>query len=296
MLGWNRFQGGLLLAGVGLKLIFGGASGRLSADAIDGVSFRGILPAEIQSEAAIYETGRLPVPRNLDSSAEESVQGLLRVAAVAINNKNFVSAKVSLNRVLELQPENVPALLNSGWVAQRESDWAGAEEYFSRAQRLLPKSAAVWMGVGISVLEQGKLDHALGAFAQVIAFEPKNARGRRLLGLTLARKGWFAPAEEELRRSLEFEPDDPGAHFNLAVVYLQRKPVAVEMARRHYYRAIDLGAAPDDSVEGFLSGSISSDSSKSASSPSPSSASPPSVSIRAEFGGESSSRDSSSPR
>jgi hypothetical protein len=59
-------------------------------------------------------------------------------------------------------------------------------------------------------------------------------------------------AEEELRRSLEIEPDDAGAHFNLAVFYLRRKPVAVELARRHYYRALDLGFEPDPALEESL--------------------------------------------
>ena len=73
-----------------------------------------------------------------------------------------------------------------------------------------------------------------------------------MLGLALGRKSWNSGAESELRRSLELEPEDAGAHYNLAVIYLQRNPPAVELARRHYYRAVDLGGAPDQSVEALL--------------------------------------------
>jgi Flp pilus assembly protein TadD len=107
------------------------------------------------------------------------------------------------------------------------------------------------------VLEQSKLDAAIAAFAQVVALDPKNARGHRFFGLALGRRGWIQAAEEELRHSLEIEPDDAGAHFNLAVFYLQRKPVAIELARRHYYRALDLGFGSDPAIEGILKSAAS---------------------------------------
>ena len=74
-----------------------------------------------------------------------------------------------------------------------------------------------------------------------------------MLAMTLARKGWHSAAEEELRRALEIEPSDAGAHFNLAVLYLQRHPGAVELGRRHYFLAMDMGLAPDPAVEEILS-------------------------------------------
>ena len=51
-----------------------------------------------------------------------------------------------------------------------------------------------------------------------------------------------------MRKAISLEPEYAEAHFNLAVFYLQRNPPAVELARRHYQRALDLGAAPDPDV------------------------------------------------
>jgi Flp pilus assembly protein TadD len=183
---------------------------------------------------------------------QAAVNDELRKSILAMGRNELGVAKSGFKRVLERRPEEISALVNLGWIAQREKVWPEAEAYMRRALRLAPENAAVWLALGIAQMEQGSLDHALASLAQVTALEPKNARAHRLLGLTLARKSWYSGAEDELRQSLELDPEDAGAHFNLAVLYLQRSPVAVELARRHYYRALDLGSAPDRSIEGTL--------------------------------------------
>jgi Tfp pilus assembly protein PilF len=61
--------------------------------------------------------------------------------------------------------------------------------------------------------------------------------------------GWLDAAEAELQRALELNPDYTNAHFNLALMYLERKPPAIELAKRHYDKAIALGAEKDELVE-----------------------------------------------
>jgi Tfp pilus assembly protein PilF len=72
------------------------------------------------------------------------------------------------------------------------------------------------------------------------------------LGVTIGQKGWYSGAEDEMRKAIEIDPSYAEAHFNLAVFYLQRNPPAIELARRHYERALELGAPPDPDVEKSL--------------------------------------------
>jgi Flp pilus assembly protein TadD len=171
---------------------------------------------------------------------------------LALSKNNLEGAITDLSKVLEWNASHLGALVNLGWIAQRNKDWVESEAYMRRAIAVSSDNPAVWLGLGLAVLEQSKLDVAVAAFAQVVALDPKNARGHRFFGLALGRRGWIQAAEEELRRSLEIEPDDAGAHFNLAVFYLQRNPVAIELARRHYYRALDLGFGSDPAIEEIL--------------------------------------------
>ena len=182
----------------------------------------------------------------------ESIEARYRLGIISLSKNDSVAAASDFERVIEWNASHLGALVNLGWIAQRRQEWSQSESFMRRAVAVAPDNPAVWLGLGLAVLEQSKLDAAIAAFAQVVALDPKSARGHRFFGLALGRRGWVQAAEEELRRSLEIEPDDAGAHFNLAVFYLRRKPVAVELARRHYYRALDLGFEPDPALEESL--------------------------------------------
>ena len=185
------------------------------------------------------------------------IEARYKLGMMALSKNDLEGAISDFSKVLEWNAAHLGALVNLGWIAQRKKDWVESEAFMRRAIAVASSNAAVWLGLGLAVLEQSKLEAAIAAFAQVVALDPKSARGHRFFGLALGRRGWIQAAEEELRRSLEIEPDDAGAHFNLAVFYLQRKPVAIELARRHYYRALDLGFGSDLAIEEILKSAAS---------------------------------------
>ena len=105
------------------------------------------------------------------------------------------------------------------------------------------------MTLGILYLDRNRLDEALAALTQATLYDPRNARAHNYLGVVVGRKGWIDGAQVELRRAVEIDPNYSDAHFNLAVFYLEGKPPSLELARRHYYRALELGAEPDPELE-----------------------------------------------
>lgn len=189
-----------------------------------------------------------PVVPNLEEVLRES----LRRGRFAMARNDFPSARVEFEQVLGQAPTELSALVSLGWIAQREQLWEQSELYLRRALKLSMEDGSIWLALGVATLEQDKLEAATAAFLQTVLLEPKNARARRFLGLTLGKRGWYDGAEQEIRKSLEIEPEDAGAHFNLAVFYLQRRPPSVELARRHYYKARDLGFAADPEIEAKL--------------------------------------------
>jgi tetratricopeptide (TPR) repeat protein len=90
---------------------------------------------------------------------------------------------------------------------------------------------------------------ALSAVSRAVAEKPDDARGHNHLAAVNKALGWTTAAEAELQKALDLDPGYAEAHFNLALLYLERKPPAVEMARRHYLQAVELGAPGDELVE-----------------------------------------------
>ena len=166
----------------------------------------------------------------------------------AFNAGKFDAAKSAFEKVLAVSPGNAAALINLALVEQRTRHYDTAEKHLRGLLRDNPENATAWLLLGIGAYEQDKLDAAHAHLAQAVLYAPKDARAHQYLGAALGRRGWYAAGEEELRQALEIDPKFADAHYNLAMLYLQRTPPSVELARRHYHRALELGAAPDEKI------------------------------------------------
>ena len=142
-------------------------------------------------------------------------------------------------------PENAPALINLALVRQRQKKFDEGDALLKRVLRNDVTNAGAWLLLGIAAYERGNLEAAHAHLAQAVLYAPKNPQAHLYLGITLGRKGWYSAGEDELRRALEINPKFAEAHYNLAVLCMERVPPAVELGRRHYTKALELGAAPD---------------------------------------------------
>src|SRR4030095_139671 len=170
-------------------------------------------------------------------------------AMAAFRKGGLAVARKDFQKVLELAPDNVATLINLGLIAHRQGESAEAERLLSKAVRIAPETATAWLVLGVVRYDARKLDAALAALAQAVWLEPKDARAHHYLGATLGGKGWYSGAEEEMRKAIDLEADCAGRQVNLALLYLQRIPPALALARLHYYKALELGAAADAEIE-----------------------------------------------
>jgi Flp pilus assembly protein TadD len=188
--------------------------------------------------------------------ASEEAQKIANRALAAFSKGELDAARKDFLKVLELAPGNQPTLINLGLLEYRAKKYDDAEKMLLRVVRAEPENGLGWLVLGVIYYDQDKFDSALAALSQAVLYEPKDARAHHYLGVTVGRKGWYLGAEDEMRKAIALAPDYAEAHFNLAVFYLQRTPPAVELARRHYQQALNLGAAPDPSVEKSLSAPV----------------------------------------
>jgi Flp pilus assembly protein TadD len=192
---------------------------------------------------------RLNAAQELEKTAPEEAQILARSAMAAMTRGQLAIAKRDFEKVLTLVPDNIPTTLNLGLIAYRQKNYKQAETLLKKVAHTEPENGLPWLMLGVIYYDQDKLDAALAALSTAVLHAPKEPRAHHFLGVTIGKKGWYSGAEDELRKAIALDPDYGEAHFNLAVFYLQRNPPAVELARRHYEKSLDLGGAPDPEVE-----------------------------------------------
>lgn len=184
--------------------------------------------------------------------AQEQPEQLLKQGVGAMARRETEKARTVFLKVLETTPESLAANSNLGVLELQAGNFEAAEKYLKKTVRLAPETASGWLTLGILYCERDQLDAALAALSQATLLEPKNAKAHNYLGVTIGKKGWLSGAEMELRKAIELESDYAEAHFNLALCSLQQSPPATELARRHYQKALELGAKPDPLVEKTL--------------------------------------------
>ena len=184
-----------------------------------------------------------------DATRERESKALAVRAIAAFEKGDVATGRELFGKILDADANNLVALVNLGSLEYRAGHPEEAEKLLGRATRVEPRSVPAWLTLGVVACERGQLDAALAALAQTVFLDPLNVKAHSYFGVVLGRKGWLDGAEAELQRAIELDGTYRDAHFNLAVVYLQRNPPAVELARRHYQRALELGAPADSLVE-----------------------------------------------
>jgi Tfp pilus assembly protein PilF len=167
----------------------------------------------------------------------------------AFAKKDFETASRAYERVLSLDPQNVMGLVNLGLVEFQLGNTAAAEDALRRAISLRLETSPAWLTLGMIQMDRGDADAAFASLAQAVQHDPLSARARNFLGVVIGRRGWIYGAQQELRRAIELDPTYADAHFNLAAFYMQEDPPAIELARRHYHKALTLGVEKDAAME-----------------------------------------------
>ncbi|MGI8602516.1 MAG: tetratricopeptide repeat protein [Verrucomicrobiales bacterium] len=185
------------------------------------------------------ETGKLPPLTN----------ELAQRGAAAVSRRDWKSAREIYREMVQAEPANALALANLGSVEYHLQDFDPAVEHLEAALRQRPNLAQTWLTLGMVHYQRDEHHLALSAISRAVAEKPNDPRAHNYLAAVIKALGWTTAAESELQKALDLDPNYSEAHFNLAIMYLDQKPPATEMARRHYLRALELGTPKDEVVE-----------------------------------------------
>jgi Flp pilus assembly protein TadD/predicted nucleic acid-binding Zn-ribbon protein len=177
---------------------------------------------------------------------------LAREAKASFDQGKFKQAEKQYQAILTKSPNNLYSLSNLGVVLFRNGKLKAAELTLKKAIVIAPKDEFTHTTLGIVYYQQSKFDDALSELTKSLALNPKSATAHNYLGITASQKGWQEAAEKEMLAAIMENPEYADAHFNLAVIYSTSQPPAKELARRHYEKALALGAQPDPALDNLL--------------------------------------------
>ena len=203
-----------------------------------------LLPSVILFAAENDERTLPPLSNEAKSAVEKGI--------VEFHNEKFQDAKAEFQKITELAPTHPIGWLNLGSTEFRLGELDGAEIHLKRAVELDPEAQQGWLTLGIIEYQKNELDAGLAALSQAVYLNAKDPKAHLYLGILIRKRGWLSGAEDEMRKAVELDESYAEAHFNLAVLYLERQPPAYELVRRHYYRALELGAKPDSEIDKAL--------------------------------------------
>jgi tetratricopeptide (TPR) repeat protein len=170
-------------------------------------------------------------------------------AASAFGKGDWITARKAYEEMLGLDEGNALVWANLGAVEQQAGNVKRALECFEKSVSFNPQLAQSWTALGLLLQQQGDAYRAISCFARAVHEDPEDARAHNFLAITVKELGWADAAETELQKAIELKPDYGIAHFNMALMLLERRPPSIELARRHYATALELGVVKDDVVE-----------------------------------------------
>jgi Flp pilus assembly protein TadD len=173
-------------------------------------------------------------------------------AADLFKNQKYDDSAAKYQSIIDKYPESLYAWSNLGVVRFQQGKFDEALKALQQAVKLSPTDAFSYSNLGIVYYQLNQFENAIDALNAAKALDPNDPKTHNYLGCACSQKGWSEVAEKEFRKAIELDPNFGDAHFNLALVYATQKPPLLELARREYNRALELGIAKDPRLEKLL--------------------------------------------
>jgi tetratricopeptide (TPR) repeat protein len=198
-----------------------------------------------QNDPTEYST-KARLPDDMRETAQD--------AADLFKNQKYDESAAKYQSIIDKYPESLYAWSNLGVVRFQQGKYDDALKALQQAVKLSPTDAFSYSNLGIVYYQLQQYENAIDALNSAKALDPNDAKTHNYLGCACSQKGWQEVAEKEFRKAIEIDPNFGDAHFNLALVYATSKPPSLELARREYNRALELGIAKDARLEKLLQG------------------------------------------
>ena len=166
-------------------------------------------------------------------SKNEGLQTAFNSGMEAAKSKNWTAAIDGFSKASELDPTQHAVFgqladvyqkrAESEKGAERLADYKKSAESYSKAIAILPTDATYRYNDSVVLARSNQMDEAQSQLNEAVKLDPTGAaKGYRNLGAVYFDTNRSEAAEAAYRKSIELDPNNPDAHFQLGVTLLGR--------------------------------------------------------------------------
>ena len=178
-------------------------------------------PGDKKTSTNVPEFSSLPDPKD---KIEE--QNLLHSAMMSVDQGRSPDARLSLEKVLELDPDFPAALRQLGELEFNSGEYRKAADHLERARKAHPDDALAALYEGQALEKLGDLQGARKALDAAVTQSPGKLDARLLLAHIELKSGDRAAAEDQFEAVLLLNPANRDALLSLAEEHLENKRFA----------------------------------------------------------------------
>ena len=153
-------------------------------------------------------------------------QYLLALGIAWLRKGDLFEAEKLFRSLLEIQPNNAQAQLHLGYVLLNQKKYSDARLWLEKSARPGVAIPEVFYYLGLVAQEQNDDARAIVLFQKAVQKLPNYAHARIALGSSYMKLKNYVRARQELEMAVKLDPEEPTAHYNLALLYSRMKEPA----------------------------------------------------------------------
>lgn len=232
-------------AGLGGALLEGGLPNEAVEELNAAVS---AAPSNVEALVALSRAhlARKDIPsagRTLEAAVARGLDSAPIYAALAevYEAGGYVENAIPAMRLaIQRDPKNEAYVVRYGLLLTDTKAPAAAIIRLEEALKEFPRSARLWLALGIAQLNHGQNDDARQSFARSLELDPKSVPALAYLGTTHAERGQYAEAVAFYERAIAADGGLAVPYFLAADTLLRQTEVDAPRAEKYLVRAVEL--------------------------------------------------------
>ena len=144
---------------------------------------------------------------------------LLALGVAWMSRGDLFEAEKLFRRLIEIQPDNSLGQLHLGYVLLNQKKYRDARLWLEKSARSPNAIPEVFYYLGLVAQEQNDDAGAIPLFEKAVQKLPNYAHARIALGASYMKLRNYTRARTELEMAVKLDPNEPKAHYNLALLY-----------------------------------------------------------------------------